>query len=113
VKARKLIFEVKYAELEPPAGMTRAWFLKRVLIDVTALDAQRSASDARTLWRIYDELEAERDVPEFTLSLQDYEVLRKRWETGFPKATGVGYKWLKSVDDILSRALEVELKETG
>jgi hypothetical protein len=113
VKAKKLVFEAKYSELEPPAGVTRAWFLKRVLIDVTALDAQRSASDARTLWRIYDELEADPDVPDFTLSLQDYEVLRKRWEACFPKATGVGYKWLKSVDEILNSATEVELKETG
>ena len=113
MKAKKLVFEVNYEELEPPAGVTRAWFLKRVLIDVTSLDAQRSASDARTLWRIYDDLEAEPDVPEFTLSLQDYEVLRKRWEACFPKATGVGYKWLKSVDDILSSAAEVELKERG
>jgi hypothetical protein len=111
VKAKKLLFEVRYAELEPPAGMTRAWFLKRVLIDVTGLDAQRSASEARTLWRIYDELEAEPDTPEFTLSLQDYEVLRKRWEACFPKATGVGYKWLKSIDEILDSAAEVELKE--
>jgi len=110
VKARKLVFAPKYPELVPPEGMSAAWFLKRLLIEVTGLEAARMAAETRALWRLYSELEAEPDRAEFTLSVQDWEVLKRRWEACFPQAAGIGYKWLSSLDEILHTAQEIDLK---
>ena len=82
----------------------------KMRLSICEREAARMAAETRALWRLYSELEAEPDRAEFTLSVQDWEVLKRRWEACFPQAAGIGYKWLSSLDEILHTAQEIDLK---
>lgn len=116
MKAFKLTFvvapSVDASKLEVPETETLIGALKNLLINVIDSGPRVDMKEDRMLRCMYDVFnEGLNDEIAVTLSVEQYNVLKNRWEANCAKSQGVGYRWRNILDDIILGAEDVDMKE--
>ena len=110
MKAYKLSF-VGGERLTLEEGQSLVSSLKNTLIMVLDIGVRVDIKEDRELRKLFAVIEDNIEASDVTISVEQYNLLKKRWEANLGFAKGIGYMWRDALDSMVLNTSEITMKE--
>lgn len=109
---RLLIFRPDNPQLSLPAGAETPVEGMKTILTIECSQIKTDVPNQRILWGAFEKIANSGEQEEILLTDQEYELMLQTWEKAIPNAQDrqIGYKWLKTIDDMFLNAPKREDK---